>query len=166
MTLFAREERQIDPTLPANFPWSSPFHAGFFGALFQPEKSIFLFDPLLLLTILLLVLLWKRLTPGVRAYGISSLLLLLAYISFYARYTYWSGDFAWGDRYVSTTVEFVTLISVPLLLRYRERFRKNDLGRGIRADREVSPGDSSGVAGFLATARNLPDGDAWGIRHL
>jgi hypothetical protein len=121
VTLFAREERQIDPTLPVNFPWSSPFHAGFFGALFQPEKSIFLFDPLLLLTILLFALLWKRLTPGVRAYGISSLLLLLAYISFYARYTYWSGDFAWGDRYVSTTAELVTLISVPLLMRYRER---------------------------------------------
>jgi hypothetical protein len=31
----------------------------------------------------------------------------------------WSGDFAWGDRYVSTTVEFVALLAVPLLLRYR-----------------------------------------------
>jgi hypothetical protein len=61
------------------------------------------------------------LTPEVRAYGLTSLLLLLGYISFYARYTYWSGDFAWGDRYVSTAVELVALISVPLLMRYRER---------------------------------------------
>jgi hypothetical protein len=51
---------------------------------------------------------------------------LLAYICFYARYTYWSGDFAWGDRYVSTAVELVTLVAVPLLMRYRER-----LGRMI-----------------------------------
>jgi hypothetical protein len=45
---------------------------------------------------------------------------LLGYICFYARYTFWSGDFAWGDRYVSTTVELVTLIAAPLLMRYRE----------------------------------------------
>jgi hypothetical protein len=110
----------MDPTLPANFPWSTPFHTGFLGPLFQPEKSIFLFDPLLVLAIFLLALLWKRLTPEVRAYGAASLLLLLAYISFYARYAYWTGDFAWGDRYVSTAVELVTLVAVPLLMRYRE----------------------------------------------
>ncbi|MGD0791951.1 MAG: hypothetical protein ABR920_09295 [Terriglobales bacterium] len=120
VTVFAREYRQRDPTLPANFPWSTPFHAGFLGPLFQPEKSIFLFDPLLVLAIFLLAWLWKRLTPEVRAYGATSLLLLLAYICFYARYTYWSGDFAWGDRYVSTAVELVTLVAVPLLMRYRE----------------------------------------------
>jgi hypothetical protein len=120
VSLFAREQRLQDPTLPPNFPWSTPFHVGFLGALFKPEKSIFLFDPLLVLAILLLVLLWKRVTPEVRAYGATSLLLLLGYISFYARYTYWAGDFAWGDRYVSTAVELVALIAVPLLLRYRE----------------------------------------------
>jgi hypothetical protein len=120
VSLFAREQRLHDPTLPANFPWSTPFYEGFLGALFKPEKSIFLFDPLLVLAILLLVLLWKRLSPEVRAYSVASLLLLLAYISFYARYTYWSGDFAWGDRYVSTSVELAALLAVPLLLRYRE----------------------------------------------
>jgi hypothetical protein len=38
----------------------------------------------------------------------------------------WSGDFAWGDRYVSTTAELLAFISVPLLLRHRA-----DLGRLI-----------------------------------
>jgi len=126
VSIFASEYRQRDPTLPANFPWSTPFHTGFLGALFQPEKSIFLFDPLLVLAIFLLVWLWKRLSPELRAYGVTSLLLLLAYLSFYARYTYWAGDFAWGDRYVSTTVELATLVAVPLLMRYRET-----LGRTI-----------------------------------
>jgi hypothetical protein len=119
VALFAKEFRQRDPTLPANFPWSTPFHVGVLGALFQPEKSVFLFDPLLVLAIFLLLWLWKRLTPGVRAYGVTSLLLLAAYICFYARYTFWAGDFAWGDRYVSTSVELATLLAVPLLLRYR-----------------------------------------------
>ncbi len=124
VTIFAREFRERDPSLPANFPWSTPFHVGVLGALFKPEKSIFLFDPLLLLSIFLLAWLWKRLTPEVRAYGVTTLLLLLAYICFYARYAFWAGDFAWGDRYVSTTVELVALVAVPLLLRYRAHFGK------------------------------------------
>ncbi len=131
LSIAGREQRQIDPTLPVNFPWSTPFHVGVLGALFKPEKSIFLFDPLLVLAIFLLALLWKRLTPEVRAYGVSTILLLLAYIGFYARYTYWAGDFAWGDRYVSTTVELVTLVAVPLLMRYRTSFNRERLGRTI-----------------------------------
>jgi hypothetical protein len=56
----------------------------------------------------------------VKAYAITGFLLLLAYISFYARYTVWSGDSAWGDRYVSTAVELAVLLAVPLLLRHRK----------------------------------------------
>ncbi len=124
--VFAREQRLQDPTLPANFPWSTPFHEGVFGALFKPEKSIFLFDPLLVLALLLIVLLWRRLGTEARAYAVTSLLLLIGYICFYARYTYWSGDFAWGDRYVSTAAELVALLAVPLLLAFR-----TSLGRWI-----------------------------------
>ena len=117
--IFARVSREQDPTLPANFPWSTPFHEGVLGALFKPEKSIFLFDPLLILVLLLIAMTWRRLGVEVRAYAVSSLLLLAGYICFYARYTYWAGDFAWGDRYVSTAVEMVALLTLPLLLRYR-----------------------------------------------
>ena len=124
LSLFAQEYRQRDPTLPANFPWNTPFHVGFLGPLLQPEKSIFLFDPLLVLAIIVLILLWRRITPEVRAYGLTSLLLLSGYILFYARYAYWSGDFAWGDRYVSTSAEMATLVAVPLLMRYREQLGK------------------------------------------
>ena len=119
LPIFARESRLQDPTLPPNFPWSTPFHEGVLGALFQPEKSIFLFDPLLVLALVLLAVLWRRLSPEVRAFAVASLLLLAGYIGFYARYTYWAGDFAWGDRYVSTAAEMVALIAVPLLLQYR-----------------------------------------------
>jgi hypothetical protein len=119
LPIFARVSRQQDPTLPANFPWSTPFHEGVFGALFKPEKSILLFDPLLVLALVLLVLLWKRLTAEVRAYALTSLLLVAGYISFYARYAYWAGDFSWGDRYVSSAVEMVALLALPLLLRHR-----------------------------------------------
>jgi hypothetical protein len=72
----------------------------------------------------LLVLLWPRLAPEVRAYAVATLVMLVLYISFYARYAYWAGDFSWGDRYVATAVEFVALLAVPLLLRYRESLSK------------------------------------------
>jgi hypothetical protein len=94
------------------------------GALFKPEKSIFLFDPVIVVALVLIVLLWKRLGTEVRAYALTSLLLLIGYICFYARYTYWAGDFAWGDRYVSTAVEMVALLAVPLLMRYRSNLSR------------------------------------------
>ncbi len=128
---FAMEHRRLDPSLPANYPFETPFHVGFLGALFTPEKSIFLFDPLLVLTILMVALTWKRLAPQVKAYLIASCFLLFAYISFYARYTVWSGDFAWGDRYVSTAAELVAFISVPLLMRYRHDVASWVRGIGI-----------------------------------
>ena len=80
----------------------------------------------MILTIVITALAWKRFRPEIRAYVVATSLLLLAYISFYAKYTVWSGDFAWGDRYVSTAAELVASISVPLLLRYR-----TDLGKLI-----------------------------------
>lgn len=126
VSVFAKQARVMNPSLPANYPFEVPFHVGFFGALFAPEKSIFLFDPLLILTVLVAIIGWKRFGPAIRAYIISSTLLLFIYISFYARYTVWSGDSAWGDRYVSSAAQLVAFLSVPLLLRYRA-----ELGRSV-----------------------------------
>jgi hypothetical protein len=123
---FTVEHRLQDPSLPASYPFETPFHVGFLGALFAPEKSIFLFDPLLVLTIVIAVFGWKRFRPDIKAYFVAAFLLLVGYICFYAKYTVWSGDFAWGDRYVSTAAEMAAFFSVPLLLRYRA-----ELGRLI-----------------------------------
>ena len=131
VTIFAKEYHQLDPTLPPNYPWETPFHVGFLGPLFTPEKTIFLFDPLLILMIVLAFISWRRFLPEVKAYVVAGFLLLLAYIGFYARYTVWSGDFAWGDRYVSTTVELVSFISVAILFRYRDVLGKLVYGIGI-----------------------------------
>jgi hypothetical protein len=119
MSLTAQESRQRDPSLPLSFPFTTPFHEGFWGALFGPAKSVFLFDPLLVLAIILALVAWRRFTPAVKAYTVAAWLMLLIYMAFYARYFIWAGDFAWGDRYVSTAAEFAALLAVPLLLRYR-----------------------------------------------
>jgi hypothetical protein len=123
---FTLEHRLHDPTLPARYPWETPFHVGFFGALLSPEKSIFLFDPLILLTLVLAAFAWKRFSVPVKAFQLAAGFLMLAYVCFYARYTVWSGDFAWGDRYASTAVEIAAFLSVPLLLHFRKQ-----LGRAV-----------------------------------
>jgi hypothetical protein len=69
--------------------------------------------------ILLAAVAWRRFSGAAKAYLIATSLLLLAYICFYARYTVWSGDSAWGDRYVSTAAELAALLALPLLLRHR-----------------------------------------------
>jgi hypothetical protein len=129
--IFAREQRQMDPTLPASFPFNGTWvhggvDSGLIGPFFAPAKTIFLFDPMFLLVLLLTALLWKRLTAAVRAFVAATFVMLALYIVFYARYFWWAGDFAWGDRYISSAVELTTLLAIPLLLRYRA-----DLGRTV-----------------------------------
>jgi hypothetical protein len=124
VSIFGREQRLLDPTLPANFPFNRHWfeggmHSGVLGPFLMPEKTIFLFDPMFVLTLLMALLLWKRMTGAMRAFMLASLAMLAAYIAFYARYNWWAGDFAWGDRYISSAVEFTTLLAIPLLLRYR-----------------------------------------------
>jgi hypothetical protein len=121
---FTLEHRLQDPALPANYPWETPFHIGFLGPLISPEKSIFLFDPLIVLSIFLMIVLWRHITAKVKAYLLATFVLVFAYICFYARYTVWSGNFAWGDRYVSSAVELAAFISVPILLKYRAKIGK------------------------------------------
>ncbi len=131
VTIFACEQRQMNPALPANFPFNGHWfqggiNSGIAGPFFEPEKTVFLFDPMFPLALLLTALLWKRLAPAVRAFLAATLVLLAAYVVFYARYNWWAGDFAWGDRYISSAVELTTLLAIPLLLRYRQA-----LGRTI-----------------------------------
>jgi hypothetical protein len=120
----AEQQRKLDPDLPPNFPWTTPLHTGVLGPLITREKSLFLYDPLMVLAILLAILIWKRFRPEIQAYFASGSCLVVAYILFYARYCDWSGDYAWGDRYITTPVQLLAMISIPLLLRHRESLRK------------------------------------------
>jgi hypothetical protein len=121
--LYGQEQRKLHPDLPATFPFSGHlFHdglnSGILGPFLSPRKSILLFDPLLILSFFLLILLGRKLSPIVRSYWAATLLLLGAYIVLYARYFSWAGDSSWGDRYVSTPVELICLPAVPLLVRH------------------------------------------------
>jgi hypothetical protein len=136
VAILAREQRILNPTLPSNFPFEGHFfqggiNSGILGPFFAPEKSIFLFDPMFPLVLLLTLLLWKHLELGVRAFLMASLLLIAMYIVFYGRYDSWAGDFAWGERYVSSAVELSALLAPPLLLRYRQHLHRSFLRMAV-----------------------------------
>ena len=125
VSISAQEQRQMDPTLPASFPFNGSWihgglNSGILGPLFSPAKSLFLFDPIFPLLLLLVALLWKQLMPAMRAFFAATLLMVALYIVFYARYYSWAGDFAWGDRYIASAIELSGLLVIPLLLRYRQ----------------------------------------------
>ena len=112
-------ERQFHPPgAPANYLFSYPFWKGFLGALLASDKSIFLFDPLLVVLIVVAVLKWRALTRELQIILVCLGLLLVAYLVFYAKYYYFGADVSWGDRYVLMPVQLLSLFAVPLLLTY------------------------------------------------
>ena len=119
-TLWSEQHRFNDPAIPEGFPYNGDFREGFFGAFFAPHKSVFLFDPLLVVGLTAMVGAWGRIGPTVRAWLAASAVALLASAAFYAPIVFWGGDVCWADRYLLTPVWFIVLVT-PAILRDRWR---------------------------------------------
>ena len=88
---------------------------GIGASLWMPQNSIFLFDPLLPMALLLLVVFWTLTAPRVRALALGALATLTVYLGFYSTYLSPTGEHSWGSRYLSTPVQLLCLLAVPLL---------------------------------------------------
>ena len=115
--IFGRLNRPLGQ--PASFPFSYPFWKGFLGTFFAPDKSVLLFDPLLIVVLLLVLRNWRSLDRAVRLLLVCLTLLLGAYAASYARYFDFGGDVAWGHRFVLLPVQLLCLFAVPLLFQQR-----------------------------------------------
>lgn len=104
---------------PSTFPFSYPFWKGFLGTFLSPDKSVLLFDPLLIIVAIVALRNWRSLARPVRLLLICLTLLLAAYAAAYASYYDFGGDVAWGHRFVLLPVELLCLFAVPLLLEHR-----------------------------------------------
>lgn len=107
--------------LPANWPTSGKPLEAILGVLFSPEKSVFLYDPLLLVLLVVVVARGFRLDlPGGisfrRNWLISCLVSFVIYLAGYANLEFWGGDWAWGARYHLSPVQLACLLVVPLFL--------------------------------------------------
>src|SRR5262249_53858116 len=86
--------------------------------LISPTRSIFLFDPLVILTFWLMLRYWRYISLPIRTFVIIAVLLLGAYIGFYA-YSLGGGAggaYSWGSRFTTTPVILISILAVPLLL--------------------------------------------------
>jgi hypothetical protein len=124
--LHGQEYKALYPELPRSYPFSTPFFVGFLGALFSPERSVFLFDPLLVLCIYAFIRLRRRVDRSLKALAASLAVLLLALITFYATFYNWGGSAAWGDRFAVVPVELLAMLAVALAAKHFDRLRRGE----------------------------------------
>lgn len=106
------------PEIAANYPFNNPPHVGILGVLFSPAKSIFIYDPFLLPCLVLLIILWKRLSPYIQWYSICGIFNLALHIVLSSRLDFWHGGAAWAARYQVTSVQ---LLLIPLIALFIQR---------------------------------------------
>jgi hypothetical protein len=101
--------------LPPDWLWGGPFWEGFWGPVVSPSKSVFLFDPLLILLAALVLGSWARVRPAVRFWLGATLGIFVADLVLHARITWWGAEPAWGPRYHQEPIWLLALVAVPLL---------------------------------------------------
>jgi 4-amino-4-deoxy-L-arabinose transferase-like glycosyltransferase len=95
--------------------FTTPLLTGLYGLLLSHGKSLFVYNPFLLLAIPGAVALWRRDRAA------TALLLLLAVVRplFYARWSAWYGGVAWGPRFLMPAAVPLSLLAVYGVSRLR-----------------------------------------------
>ncbi len=81
------------------------------GFLFSPGKSVLLYSPPLVLAVLGAVRFWR----GQRWSALAMLATIVPIVLFYAGFPSWSGDWAWGPRYLVFAIPVLLLPSITFL---------------------------------------------------
>ncbi len=91
--------------------FETPFFHGLYGFLFSPGKSVFFFAPVIVLAFLGLRSLWRR----ERGLASVAVMLPVAYLLFFAKYTQWEGGYCVGPRYLVPGIVLLCLGLGPVL---------------------------------------------------
>jgi hypothetical protein len=91
--------------------FETPILKGLYGFLFSPGKSAFLFAPPIILALIGLGALWRR----DRGLATIAILLPLANLFFFAKYSQWEGGYCVGPRYVVPALVLLCLGLGPVL---------------------------------------------------
>jgi hypothetical protein len=105
------------PPLPDNYPFINPAYEGIIGVLFTPAKSVFIYDPMLLICLILTYTQWHRMSAYLKLYLISVLFNIVLFLVVLSKFDFWHGDAAWGARYHLTSIH---LFLIPLLAIFLE----------------------------------------------
>ncbi|MBI2939413.1 MAG: hypothetical protein HYY04_03165 [Chloroflexi bacterium] len=91
--------------------FTTPLYVGLYGLLLSPGKSIFLYNPVLVLGLVAFSTFWRK-------HRYEALLLvgiILAYLIPYSLWRSWPGGGVWGPRLLLPTIPFVLLAAAPVL---------------------------------------------------
>ncbi len=91
--------------------WQENLLSGLWGQLLSPGRSVFVFSPPLVLSLVGLRAFWRRHPDVAAALAVTVLPLLVLY----SRYLFWSGDWGWGPRYLVFALPVLLLPSAELL---------------------------------------------------
>ena len=151
--LFGEQARLRNPLLPASFPFSGNVRDGLLGPFFSPDRSIFLFEPFVLLALILAILTWRRLPEPIQGVIIYGGVLICCYAGLYARYYNWPGASCWGNRFLTTPTLVTALVGSALWIRHRDQ-----MGRPVRTICRVVIGFAVAVqASSLVFSYNLEE---------
>jgi hypothetical protein len=91
--------------------FSTSLGYGLRGLLFSPGKSIFLYEPVILLGVVGLVMMFWRNLPLAALFT----LLIVPRLIFFAKWSAWQGGWSWGPRFMLPVVPLLTLCAVDVL---------------------------------------------------
>jgi hypothetical protein len=99
--------------------FDTPIFKGLYGFLLSPGKSVFIFAPPVMLAMAGLGTLWRR----DRGLATLAVLLPLAYLFFFAKYSQWEGGYCVGPRYLVPALVLLCLGLGPALARGGARIK-------------------------------------------
>jgi hypothetical protein len=97
--------------------FSTPLSVGLWGLLLSPGKSFFLYSPVALLGLFS----FPRFLDGRRKEGFLFLGIVLVFLLLHARWWAWSGDRAWGPRFLLPITPYFVLFLGGLMGTWRKR---------------------------------------------
>jgi hypothetical protein len=114
---------------PTDYPYTQNRLETFVDLFFSVGKSIFLYESLLVVLLIVIVLrrfkLENPLSLNFRmAFLIACLISFIINFIGYSNITFWSGDWTWGARYFTTPLHMWGLLAVPLFLEAKAGFAK------------------------------------------
>jgi hypothetical protein len=91
--------------------FSTPWLEGISGLLLSPGRGLFLYAPILLVSLLAIPAFVKR----HRLEAALALLVSVSYILLYGRWFFWHAGYAWGPRFLIPIVPFAVIFMAPLV---------------------------------------------------
>ena len=90
---------------------------GLLAPFISPEKSIFIYDPLLLPCLIVGFLCWRFLSSYIKWYLIAGIVGFALHLYIYSWNVNWVEHMAWGVRYHLTSVHLILIPLIPLIIR-------------------------------------------------